>query len=204
MVKRTNKKLTKKEGEERIEELEAECEDLRSQALRAQADYQNLRRRGQADYQAGLQRSLTPLLEELLLVLDYLDLALASPTTTDEARNLALGVEMTRNKFVSALEQSDVKPIATEGSFNPARHEATGTRKVEGVEPGTIVETAQRGYTWHETVLRYAKVIVAAGEESLKETREEPPDEEAEETEPDSSASEGTDPETDERTEGAL
>jgi molecular chaperone GrpE len=163
--------------EERIAALEKECEELRDKSLRAQADYQNLRRRGQLDYESGLQRSLQPLFEELLLVLDYLDMALATTTTGEEARNLALGVEMTRNKFMAILEQSGVKAIAHEGLFDPSLHEAADTRDEEGVEPGTIVETVRRGYTWRDSVLRYAKVIVAAGgepEEPEADTETEP------------------------------
>lgn len=151
--------------EERIAALEEEVEELRNKWLRAQADYKNLRRRGQLDYETGLQRSLQPLLEELLLVLDFLDMALASPTSTEEARNLALGVEMTRNRFVQALESAEVRLIPTDGLFDPDLHEAADTRDEPGVEPGTVVETLRRGYTWRGGVLRFAKVVVAAGDE---------------------------------------
>ena len=163
--------------EERIAALEKEVEELRGKWLRAQADYQNLRRRGQLDYETGLQRSLQPLLEELLLVLDFLDMALASPTSTEEAKNLALGVEMTRNKFVQALESAEVRPIPTDGLFDPELHEAADTRDEPDVEPGTVVETLRRGYTWRGGVLRFAKVVVAAGADDEEAP---PPDEDEE------------------------
>ena len=163
---------------EHIARLEGECEELRAKWLRAQADYKNLRRRGQLDYEAGLQRALQPLFEELLLVHDFLDMALASPTTTDEARNLALGVEMTRTKLVQALEQAGVKSIPTDGLFDPALHDATEAREDPGAEPGTVVETVRRGYTWRDSVLRHARVVVAAGPEDA-EPEETPRDTEA-------------------------
>lgn len=150
--------------EERVQRLEQECDELKTSWSRARADYQNLKRRAQADYEAGIQRTMQPLLEDLLFVLDFLDMALASPATNDETRNLAKGVEMTRTKFAQALEREDVRPIDTTGDFDPSVHEATATVDRPDLEPGTIVETVRHGYTWRGNVLRHAHVVVAAGD----------------------------------------
>ncbi len=147
----------------RVAELEAECEELRARALRAQADYQNVRRRVQADLEAGVRRAVLPLLQELLLVVDYLGLALAVPRTTEEAQNLARGVELTRTKLLQALEQAEVQPIPPAGgAFTPELHEATGTEPRDDVVPGTVLRTLRPGYTWRGNVLRHAHVVVAA------------------------------------------
>ena len=150
--------------EGQVLDLTARCEDLNSRWLRAQADYQNLRRRAQQDLETSLQRNVQPLLEELLFVLDYLDMALASPATNEETKNLVLGVQMTRSRFVQSLENSGVKEIPTDGTFDPALHEATEARAVEDAEPGSILETVRRGFTWQDRVLRHAQVVVAQGD----------------------------------------
>ncbi len=142
--------------------VESELAALREQVLRAQADYQNLRRRTQHDYEAGLRRTLRPLIDELLLVLDFLELALSSPTTNDESRNLAAGVRMTQAKLVQALEAIDVRPIALGERFDPLLAEATETRAEPGAAPGTVLAVTRKGYTWKEQVLRPAQVVVAA------------------------------------------
>ena len=67
------------EADTRVAELEARCAELEARWLRAQADNQNMRRRQQQELDSAVLRALQPLLDELLLVLDYLDLALASP-----------------------------------------------------------------------------------------------------------------------------
>ena len=157
-----------------LRELEAKCEDLNARWLRAQADYQNLRRRAQEDLESNLQRHMQPLLVDLLLVLDFLDLALASPAESTETKNLVMGVEMTRTKFVQVLEASDVDEIDTTGEFDPTRHEATDTRTVDGAEPGTIVETVRKGYTWRGRVLRPARVVVAASSDDRDAPSDEP------------------------------
>ncbi len=173
------KKKRKLKPKERVAELEGECEELRTKWMRAQADYQNLKRRNAAEYELGLKRALNPLFTDLLLVADYLDMALAMEPTTDEAKNLAVGVEMTRTKLLQSLEGSEVHPIATEGAFDPELHEATGTEEHEDLAPGTILRVVRKGYTWRESVLRHAHVIVVAGQE--EENGDEDPSETNEE-----------------------
>lgn len=153
-------------GEERIASLEERCEDLQNRWMRAQADYQNLRRRSAAELEDSLLRQMQPLLGELLLVLDYLDLALQSPATTEEAKNLAAGVQMTRAKLAQVLESADVKRIDATGSFDPALHEASRSEPTSEVPPNTIVSTVRPGFTWQGRILRPARVVVAAAPES--------------------------------------
>jgi molecular chaperone GrpE len=142
-------------------ELAARCADLEARWLRAQADYQNLRRRMQQELDSSLFRTLQPLLDELLLVADYLDMALAAPFTTPEAQSLAAGVTLTRQKLTQALESVDVRPIETRGAFDPARHEAGESRPSAEHPPGTILATGRCGYTWQGRILRPARVVVA-------------------------------------------
>ncbi len=152
----------------RVAQLEHEVEELSLKWARAQADYKNLRRRAQADYELGLRRELQPLFDELLLVLDFLDMALASPIESPDAKNLVIGIEMTRAKMIQALENNDVRPIPIDGPFNPDLHEAASTVIRDDVEAGTIVGVVRSGYTWKDDVLRHAHVSVAARPESSK------------------------------------
>ena len=154
-----------KREEEEVEDLRSERDEFEEKWRRAAADYQNLRRRGLADSDERLKRSMQPLLEELLTVLDYLDLALASPTTHDESKNLAISVRLTRDHFLQALEREDLRPIPSAEEFDPALHEAKNTVIRDDVPEGSIVETVRTGYTWHGEVLRYAQVVVARAED---------------------------------------
>lgn len=162
---------TQAEDEEEVEydfqALLAERDDYMGRWQRAQADYQNLKRRSLADLESGIRREVQPLLENMLLVLDYLDMALQSPTESQDAQNLAMGVSMTRDQFVRALEDYEVRPIPTEVPFDPETHQAVarveiGQPGAEEAAPGAIVETVRGGYTWRFGVLRHAQVRVAA------------------------------------------
>jgi molecular chaperone GrpE len=145
-----------------LERVARERDDLSAKLQRATADYQNLRRRQQMDVDAAVRRGLESLLQNLLLVLDHLDLALAAPAESDEAKKLARGVALTRDQFLAALAQEDVTPIEAGTSFDPARHEAVATVERADLEPGTVVDVLRRGYTWRDKVLRVAHVRVSA------------------------------------------
>ena len=101
------------------------------------------------------------LLGELLLVLDYLDMALGSPVTTDEGRNLLFGVQMTRDQLAGLLEREGAAPVDSSGDFDPQVHQAVAIVETDEVPPGRIVETVRHGWTIGEHVLRHAHVKVA-------------------------------------------
>ncbi|MDF1798043.1 MAG: nucleotide exchange factor GrpE [Planctomycetota bacterium] len=156
-------------AEETLESLRAERDDYLARWQRSQADCMNMRRRSNEDLEARLRMRMQPLLESLLLVFDNLDMALASPAETDEAKNLAIGVRMTRDQLLSALGSEDVQRIETGGEFDPNLHQAIQMIPGSGQEPGTIVGTLRTGFTWRDVVLRSAQVHVAAEPEEAEE-----------------------------------
>lgn len=145
-----------------LAEAERERDELLVNWQRARADFQNLKRRTLEDIEAAVSRERATLLEETLTVLDYLDMALASPCDSQDAQNLQVGVRMTRDQLWALLERQSVKPIDSEGEFDPAVHQAVSTVETDGAEPGSVVEIVRRGYTIGDRVLRHAQVKVAA------------------------------------------
>jgi molecular chaperone GrpE len=155
--------VTELEGEPAtIEALLGQLEEAKQHWSRARADYQNLKRRAQADLDNGVMRAMLPLYEGLLLVLDNLEMALKTPCETEEAKNLATGVQMTRDQLLRSLEAADVKPVAESGPFDPEVHQAMTTVPTDEVPAGEIASVVRRGYTWKYGVLRPAQVLVAA------------------------------------------
>ena len=146
-------------------DLRAQVEEYKARWQRAQADYQNMRRRIAADMEAQLRRTLQPLLEDLLLVLDNLDLALRAPAANPESQSLAAGVRLTRDALVKILADNGVREIPDGGSFDPALHQAVSSVRTADAEPASVLTTVRRGYLWGEGVLRYAQVVVAAAPE---------------------------------------
>jgi molecular chaperone GrpE len=145
----------------RVADAETKRDEYLAALQRSQADYQNLRRRLQSDIDTAVGRAKNPLLQDLLLVLDYLDMALAAPVTSAEGRNLHAGVEMTKGQLVRALEREGVKAIAETGAFDAALHDAVESVATDAAAPNTILSTLRKGYTQNGVVLRPAQVKVA-------------------------------------------
>lgn len=148
-------------GGTELERLRRENAENLAHWKRATADYQNLRRRLQADIDSASQRSKQPLLLDLLLVLDYLEMALKTPCTTAEGKNLAAGVELTRSVLLRALERENVRSVPESGKFDPAVHQAVERVETDKQEPDTILGTMRRGYACNGQVIRPAQVRVA-------------------------------------------
>lgn len=146
-----------------LEQAERERDEYLGNWHRARADYQNLKRRTFDDVQGAVGRERTALLQEMLTILDFLDMALATPVEHEEAKNLKVGVQMTRDQLMALLERHRVAPMETqEGAFDHDLHQAVATVETTDVEAGQIVEVMRRGFTMAGDVLRYAQVRVAA------------------------------------------
>ena len=128
---------------------------------RARADYQNLRRRQHEDIQAAEHRERAVLLDDTLVILDYLDMALASSCESPDAQTLQVGVQMTRDQLWSQLETRGMASIDSDGPFDTNLHQAVASVETTEHEPGQIVEVVRRGFTLEGVVLRYAQVKVA-------------------------------------------
>jgi molecular chaperone GrpE len=142
-------------------ELRGRLDDALERWKRAQADFQNLKRRQQGDIDAAVRRTVQPLLEDLLRVADHFEMALSAPTTNDESRALADGVRLIRDQLDRALRQAGVEPLDASGALDPNLHEAVATVPDADAAPGTIVDVLQTGYLWNDVVLRHARVRVA-------------------------------------------
>lgn len=157
------------EPAEPVDELTAarnELAEVNDKWMRLQADFQNHRRNAQGHIDAAVLRARTEVLGEAVTILDYLDMALATEVTSDDAKNLKIGVEMTRGQLQGLFDRMGLAPIDATGTFDPLRHQAVSTVATDEVEPGTIVEAVRGGWTIGDSVLRFAQVRVAAAPEA--------------------------------------
>ena len=142
-------------------ELRRERDEYLASWQRSQADYQNLRRRLQSDIDAAVQRAQVPLVQDLLLVMDYLEMALATPCATQDCKNVLQGIELTKSVLTRALDRVKVRPVADADTFDSSLHQAVERVETAEREPGSVLATLRRGYTQDGQVLRPAQVKVA-------------------------------------------
>lgn len=139
--------------------------------LRAVAEQDNIRKRGQRDLEQAHKFGLDRIVGDLLPVKDSLEMALQSVGEGPEAASpLATGVGMTLRLLAQALERQGVKEInpAKGEAFNPEFHEAMATQPSAEVVPDAILTTVQKGYVLNGRLLRPARVLVA---KALPETQ---------------------------------
>lgn len=164
-----------------LDELAARAEKADEYLLlaqRTQADFENYRKRAARDAALAQERGVARLAKELLPAIDNLDRALqaanayaSGPAGPDadtsevavvEAQ-LADGLRLVHAEVIAALGRVGIEPFTPTGEpFDPTVHEAVAQQPIEGAQSGTVAEVFQQGYRLGETVLRPARVLVAA------------------------------------------
>ena len=102
---------------------------------------------------------------QLLPVLDNLERALSAQA--DDSSSLAEGVRLVHGELSAVLRRSGVESYEPAGEeFDPHWHEAMMARPVKADDAGKVVEVLERGYRLDGQVLRPARVVVGAPDES--------------------------------------
>jgi molecular chaperone GrpE len=144
--------------EEQVEE-EPQQQPEDDRLLRLAADFENYKKRAARERQEYVALANERLIAELLPILDDLERALAAAEEHQEAQ-LEDGVRLVHRSLAGLLERHGVRPIETEGKFDPHVHEALLSQPSEA-EEGTVIDVVQKGYKLGERVVRPARVVVA-------------------------------------------
>jgi molecular chaperone GrpE len=149
------------ELEARVQQAEAALNEEREKFLRKVADFENTRRRITGDAQRTAESKKTEFIQQALSIADNLEMALLTPADKETVDHLTTGVRMTLDKFYQLLREHGIEKIPSlDKPFDPNRHEAVSTQKVEGKPEHTIVQVYREGYIKGDQVLRYAQVVV--------------------------------------------
>ena len=145
-----------------IEDLKDKLKQANDESLRARADLQNFRRRGEEERIRIIRDANERLIKELLPVLDDFDLALDAARKTESYEQLIGGVGAVQRKFTETLSKQGVQTIPAVGEpFDAEVHEAVMLDE-ESEEPDeTVTGELRKGYTLHERVIRPSLVKVA-------------------------------------------
>lgn len=150
-------------------QLEAEKADLKDRLMRALAETENLRRRGEREAADARTYAVTGFARDILTVADNLRRALDSApedrsSIDGAAKALIEGIELTERDLLKTLERHGVKRLEPKGAkFDPNMHQAMFEVPSEDVPNGTVVQVVQTGYAIGERVLRPALVGIAKG-----------------------------------------
>jgi molecular chaperone GrpE len=149
-----------------VEALRAERDELRDRFMRALADAENARKRGERDRREAEQYGSTRLARDLLPVFDNLNRALNAATDEQKAAASALfeGVQLTLRELTNVMTRHGVKPITPKvgDMFDPQNHEAMFEAPVPGTKAGQIIQVMTEGFMLHDRLLRPAQVGVSS------------------------------------------
>lgn len=138
----------------------AQRDEYLALAQRTQADFENYRKRVARDAAQAQDRGVAKLAKELLPALDNLDRAIEAAEAEDP---LLAGVRLVRAEIAASLARVGIEAFAPLGEpFDPNQQEAMAQQPVEGAVSGTVAEVYQDGYRMGETIIRPARVLVAA------------------------------------------
>ena len=154
------------EGFAEVEALRAERDDFRDRYMRALADAENIRKRGERDRREAEQYGGSKLARDLLPVYDNLRRALDTAGEAERAAASALieGVELTMRELVNVFGKHGMKPIAPQNgdAFDPLLHQAMFEAPLPGTRAGDIIQVMTEGFQLHDRLLRPAQVGVSS------------------------------------------
>jgi len=140
----------------------AQVAELKDRLLRAQAEWDNSRKRILREKEDAVRYAGESFLEKLLPVLDNFEMGMQAAKTATDAKAIAQGLEMVLAQFQQVLRDAGVETIDAVGHpFDPHRHEALGHHESADHPEGQVLTQLRKGYKLKDRLLRAASVFVA-------------------------------------------
>ena len=136
---------------------------FQEQALRAEAEMQNVRKRVARDVENAHKYGTERLLQNLLPTVDSLEKSVEAAAQVNEANTgLVEGIEICLKMLLDVLVKENVEQLDPEGEpFDPQFHEAISVIEKAEMEPNSVALVVQKGYRLNGRLVRPAMVIVS-------------------------------------------
>lgn len=143
--------------------LKEQAANANEQALRAAAEAQNARRRAEQDVEKAHKFALEKFVNDILPVADNLERSIeAAKGDQVDLAAVVEGVELTHKSLLDALKRHSVESVNPAGEpFDPQFHQAMSMVPDANVEPNTVINVFQSGYTLNGRLVRPAMVVVS-------------------------------------------
>lgn len=139
-----------------------EIEKLKKDYLYLRAEFDNYKKNAIKERADLLKYGGERMAFDLLNILDIFEKALATKVDANNFASFREGIELTALELKKALEKHGIHEIPSLGkTFDPNLHEALSQVPTKDKKNDTIIELFQKGYKYHDKVLRHAQVVVA-------------------------------------------
>lgn len=154
----------KAETAEVLAQTQKEAKDMFERLARVSADFDNYKKRVGREKDDAIKFGNEKAFKEILPVVDNLRRALLAAPADDASKVFVEGVKLVAKQLEDALARFGVTGYDSLGlTFDPAKHEAVGSRPHDTIPAQHVCEEYQRGYLLHDRLLRPALVIVSSG-----------------------------------------
>ncbi len=137
-------------------------EDMQDKYMRQLAEFENFRKRTDKEKAQMFDQGASNVLEKMLPIVDNFERGLAAVPEEEKGSAFADGMNMIYKQLMKQMEDLGVTPIEAVGKeFDPNFHNAVMQVESEEVEEGFVAQELQKGYMYHDTVLRHSMVAVA-------------------------------------------
>jgi len=147
-------------------ELQQERDELKDRLIRALAEAENTRKRGERDRRDAEKYGGSKLARDMMPVYDALKRALDAMPDEQRAAAASLveGIELTMQELLSVFGKHNITPIfPVEGDqFNANLHQAMFEAPVPGTVSGQIIQVMEQGFMIYDRLLRPARVGVSS------------------------------------------
>lgn len=149
-----------------LDSLRAERDDFRDKFMRALADAENARKRGDKMRREAEQYGGSKLARDMAQVYDNMKRAIDA--VNDEQREAAAGliegIDLTMRELLKTFEKHGIVLISPQvgDRFDPNLHEAMFEAPLPGTNAGDIIDVSSQGFLLHDRLLRPAQVGVSS------------------------------------------
>ncbi len=162
MTKEEAKAARKKAKAEKKDKSKEKIAELEDRVKRQMAEFENFRKRTEKEKTQMFETGARSVIEKILPVVDNFERGLQTVPEGGGTDGFVEGMNMVYKQLMTELEAIGVKAIEAVGTeFNPDFHNAVMQMESEEYESGTVAQELQKGYLYHDTVVRHSMVAVA-------------------------------------------
>lgn len=149
--------------DKKSDEYKQKIAELEDRSKRQLAEFENFRRRTDKEKQAMFETGAKSVVEKILPVIDNFERGLSTVPEDKKEDAFVDGMNRIYRQMLTELEKIGVKPIEAVGKeFDPALHNAVMQVASEEYEAGIVAQELQKGYTYHDSVVRHSMVAVVS------------------------------------------
>ena len=142
--------------------MQEKIDSLEDRVRRQMAEFDNYRKRTDKEKEQMFSMGERSVIEKILPIVDNFERGFDTVEEADQNDAFVTGMQKIYSQLIKQLEALGVKPIEAVGKeFDPNLHNAVMQVESKDYESGIVAQELQKGYMYHDQVLRHSMVAVA-------------------------------------------